>query len=154
MQNKRPWCIQRLVNCAVRDGNLLLNVGPTPDGEIEPRQVRRLHDMGRWLDQYGESIYGTRGGPIRPEPWGGTTHRGNRIYVHILDWPEDEIVLPPINHDIKASRALTCRSAHVKVGRDGIRIRVSQKDRQAPDTIVVLETDMEVSRTVRHRRRR
>jgi alpha-L-fucosidase len=134
-------CIHMLVNCATRDGNLLLNTGPTADGEIEPRQVRRLRDVGQWLERYGESVYGTRGGPVAPQPWGGTTHRGNRIYVHVLDWTEDEILLPPIKRKIRASHALTCRSADVNVGKDGVRIRVPPKDRQAPDTIVVLEVE-------------
>ena len=133
-------CIHMLVNCAVRDGNLLLNVGPTADGEIEPGQVRRLGQVGQWLKQYGESICATRGGPVIPRKWGGTTHRGNRIYVHVLDWTEDEIILPPVQHKVKTSRALTCRSANVKVARDGIHISVPQKDRQAPDTIILLET--------------
>jgi alpha-L-fucosidase len=138
-------CLQRLVNCAVRDGNLLLNVGPTPEGEIEPRQTQRLHDMGRWLAQYGESIYGTRGGPFHPQSWGGTTHRGNRIYVHIMDWPDDEVILPPLHCTIKASRSLTGQGADVKIRKDGIHIRVSEADRQAPNTIILLETNQAVS---------
>jgi len=132
--------IQLLVNCAIRDGNLLLNVGPTGDGEIEARQVRRLGEAGEWLKLYGESIYATRGGPIRPQPWGGTTVGKNRIYVHILDWTEDVIVLPPIKQKVKSARALTCRQADIKVRRDGIRISVPPEDRLASDTVVVLET--------------
>jgi hypothetical protein len=61
--------------------------------------------------------------------------------VHVLDWTEDEILLPPIKRKIRASHALTCRSADVNVGKDGVRIRVPPKDRQAPDTIVVLEVE-------------
>ena len=58
-------CVQTLVKVVGGDGNLLLNVGPMPDGRFEPRQVERLKEIGRWLAQYGESIYGTRGGPFR-----------------------------------------------------------------------------------------
>ena len=58
-------CIQTLVRVAGGDGNLLFNVGPMPDGRIEPRQVDRLKEMGDWLRKYGESIYGTRGGPFK-----------------------------------------------------------------------------------------
>lgn len=138
-------CVQMLVKCATRDGNLLLNVGPTADGEIEARQVRRLSEVGRWLDRYGESIYATRGGPIPPQRWGGVTHRGKRIYVHVTDWTEDEILLPPIKQKITSSHALTCKSAEVKVGGDGLRIRVPPKDRQAPDSIILLESDEVIS---------
>ena len=82
-----------LVTCAVRDGNLALNTGPMPDGRIEPRQVERFREIGAWLKKYGESIYGTRGGPWRDAPWGGTTHRGERVFVHVLRWPGDEVRL-------------------------------------------------------------
>ena len=66
-----------LVNAVGGDGNLLLNVGPMPDGRIEPRQVERLKEIGQWLAKYGESIYGTRGGPFQrgagaPPPAGAT----------------------------------------------------------------------------------
>ena len=54
-----------LIRCAGGDGNLLLNVGPMPTGEIAPEQAERLRQIGAWLAQYGESIYGTRGGPVQ-----------------------------------------------------------------------------------------
>ena len=59
-------CLQTLVHCAGGDGNLLFNVGPMPNGEIEARQVERLKEMGAWMKKYGETIYGTRGGPYMP----------------------------------------------------------------------------------------
>jgi alpha-L-fucosidase len=58
-------CIHTLVRVTGGDGNLLFNVGPMPDGRIEPRQVDRLKEMGDWLRQYGESIYGTAASPIK-----------------------------------------------------------------------------------------
>ncbi len=66
------------------DGNLLLNVGPMPDGRIEPRQVEVLRQVGAWLQANGESIYGTRGGPFKPTSALVSTRKGNVIYVHIL----------------------------------------------------------------------
>ena len=57
-------CIHVLVSCAAGDGNLALNTGPMPDGQIEPRQVEIFQGIGAWLKKYGESIYGTRGGPF------------------------------------------------------------------------------------------
>ena len=56
-------CLHSLVLCAGGDGTLLFNVGPMPDGRIEPRQVERLKEMGAWLARYGDTIYRTRGGP-------------------------------------------------------------------------------------------
>ena len=71
-------CVQTLVLCAGGDGNLLLNVGPMPDGRIEPRQVDRLKEIGRWLARYGETIYGTRGGPFKPTKSVASTAQGQR----------------------------------------------------------------------------
>ena len=134
-------CIQLLVKVAVNDGNLLLNVGPAASGLIEPRQVTRLRDTGAWLSQFGESIYGTRGGPFPSGAWGGCTHRGNRIYVHVIDWIEDYVQLPPIARKIVGSRSLTAREATVRQTPEGVRISVPPEDRQAPDSIVALELD-------------
>ena len=73
---------------------MLLNVGPRPDGTIGTEFSRRLLDVGKWLETYGESVYGTRRGPIAPRPWGvstakGSTDRPSAIYLHILR-PEAE----------------------------------------------------------------
>ncbi len=77
--------VKMLVKAAGRDANLLLNVGPRPDGTIQPECVERLESIGRWLNQYGETIYKTRGGPVAPQKWGVSTNRDNTIYLHVLD---------------------------------------------------------------------
>lgn len=74
------------MNCAGGDGNILLNVGPQPDGEINAEQVGCLRKVGAWVAENEESIYGTRGGPYKPGKWGGSTRRENTIYLHILNW--------------------------------------------------------------------
>lgn len=77
--------IRTLVYCAGGDGNLLLNSGPMPDGRIEPRQRELLTEVGGWLEKYGESIYGTRGGPVMPCENYACTRSDNRVYLHILN---------------------------------------------------------------------
>ncbi len=89
----KTQCIQTLIRAAGGDGNLLFNVGPMPDGRIEPRQVDRIKEMGQWLDKYGETIYGTRGGPYKPTDWGVSTREGNKIFVHLLNWFGDSPTL-------------------------------------------------------------
>jgi len=89
-------CLQTLIRTAGGGGNLLFNVGPMPDGRIEKRQVERLKDMGNWLKKYGESIYGTTGGPVKPAVWGASTNKGNKIFVHLFSWPEEELRLARI----------------------------------------------------------
>ena len=86
--------IRTLVKAAGRNGNLLINVGPRPDGCLPTEAVERLHALGEWMRQYGESIYGTRGGIIPPHDWGVTTQRGNTLYLHILNLNDDALFVP------------------------------------------------------------
>ena len=81
-----PDIIGYLVRAAGSNANLLLNIGPRPDGTIQPEAAERLRAVGEWLTTYGTSIYHTRGGPVPPRPWGATTQRGDTVFVHILHW--------------------------------------------------------------------
>src|SRR5262249_27932000 len=87
--------IHYLVRAAGLNANFLLNVGPMPNGKIQPEFAQRLKEMGQWLEKNGESIYATRGGPVPPQPWGVTTHtkKGDRVFVHVLD-TKAEVRLP------------------------------------------------------------
>ena len=88
--------IRYLVRAAGSNANFLLNVGPMPNGRIQPEFVTRLQEIGAWMAKNGEAIYGTRGGPIAPQPWGVTTRKGSRVYVHVLDAPDTALLLPPL----------------------------------------------------------
>ncbi len=134
-------CLDVLVQTVGGDGNLLFNVGPMPDGRIEPRQVERLKEMGQWLAQYGESVYATRGGPYRPGAGFVTTRKGNTIYVHVLKWNEDVLALPALPARIVRSSLLTGGTVDVLQTDDGVRIAVPAADRRELDTIVQLELD-------------
>jgi alpha-L-fucosidase len=93
--------IHYLVKAAGRNANLLMNIGPQPDGELPAVAVQRLAEMGEWMKQYGETIYGTRGGVIPPHEWGVTTQKGNKLYVHILNLPDRALYLPLSDKKIK-----------------------------------------------------
>lgn len=80
--------VRILATCAGRDANLLLNVGPKPDGTIQPEFVSRLEGIGEWLSRNGASIYKTRSSDLSPTPWGTATRAGNRYYLHIWNLPE------------------------------------------------------------------
>lgn len=152
-------CLRGLVCCAIGDGNFLFNIGPRPDGLMEESHAARLREMGAFLKQYGESIYATRGGPFvapdekkRPEVtrgfvlaegkwWGGSTHKGNTIYLHILRWPSDTIALPAIPRKIVRHALLSGGAATVKQTASGISVAVPAERRHAVDTIVKLELD-------------
>jgi alpha-L-fucosidase len=133
-------CIDVLVTCAGRNGNLALDTGPMPDGQIEPRQVVRFREIGDWLKKYGRSIYATRGGPF----WGlhcATTRKENTIYLHILKWYGDKVLLPPIPRKIVAHSLLTGGTATVRQAADQVEVFVPREHRCDLDTIVELQLD-------------
>ena len=135
-------CVATLVRVAGRDGNLLLNVGPMPTGEIEPRQAERLREIGRWLDQYGESIRGTRGGPFAPGPWGASTQRGDRVYIHVLNWRSGRIQFPPFRgRRILRGALLTGGEMRLKETRKLVTINVPRESWDGIDTIIALDLE-------------
>jgi alpha-L-fucosidase len=138
-------CLHYLINAAGRDGNLLLNVGPAPDGQIDPAQAKRLREMGDWLGKYGASIYGTRGGPFLPGDYGVSTFRDKTIYVHILKWPGDKLVLPAIPAKVVRAVALTGGEVVVSQTEAGIEISVPAANRNATDTIIEIQLDQSAS---------
>lgn len=93
--------IQYLVKAAGKDANLLMNVGPQPNGELPSVAIERLAEVGEWMKVYGETIYGTRGGCVAPHPWGVTTQKGNKLYVHILDLQDKSLFLPLAGKKVK-----------------------------------------------------
>lgn len=132
--------IHYLARSAGYNANFLLNVGPMPDGRIQPEFVERLKGLGEWLKANGESIYGTRGGPIGPRPWGATTQRGGKIYVHVLDWPDEWLALPSVAMKVSRARLLVSGAAvETTTVRDGLLLRLPKGSRDAADTVVVLE---------------
>jgi alpha-L-fucosidase len=134
-------CIRILVLCAGGDGNLLLNVGPMPDGRIEPRQADRLREMGAWLQRFGESIYGTRGGPWKPTKTLASTRRGNTVFVHVLKWDGDTVTLPAVDARVQRATALTGGKVQVESQAGQLVLRLPPADQQQLDTIIRLDLD-------------
>jgi len=134
-------CLHILITCASGDGNLLFNVGPMPTGEIEPRQVQRLKEMGEWLGKYGESIYGTRGGPFRNGAWGGATRKDKNVYLHVLKWENDPLELPPLAAKIVSATVLTGGKAEVAQDDKHVIVQMPVDQRDKIDTIIKLEVE-------------
>ncbi len=95
--------IQMLVRAAGKNANLLLNIGPEPGGALPSLALDRLQAIGKWLNKYGETIYGTRGGIVAPHDWGVSTQRGNKLYIHILNCTDSSLFIPTGNHKIKSA---------------------------------------------------
>jgi alpha-L-fucosidase len=91
--SSRTECIHMLIDLVSKGGNLLLDIGPTADGRIPLIMVDRLLAMGRWLEVNGDSIHGTTASPFEGTlPWGRATRKGDDLYLHVFDWPEDDIL--------------------------------------------------------------
>ena len=133
--------IHYLVKAAGNNANFLLNVGPRPDGTIQPEFQTRLREMGKWIEVNGESIYGTRGGPLSPRPWGVTTRKGNKVYLHILNWNDPVLAMPKMTQKVKSAKLLKDGSKIEFLEHDkyGFFIRIPQNAVDEYDTVVVLE---------------
>jgi alpha-L-fucosidase len=131
--------IQYLVKAAGNNANFLLNIGPMPTGNIQPEFKQRLHEMGEWTRKNGESIYGTRGGPITPRPWGVTTQTKDKIYVHVLDWSDELLALPDMPKARGAKLLSTGKAVELRNTPGGTLLRFPTPARDPVDTIIVME---------------
>jgi alpha-L-fucosidase len=132
--------VRYLVRAAGRNANLLLNVGPMPNGEIPPEAITRLADVGKWTEKYGESIYGTGGGPVPPATWGTTTHKGNKVYVHVLEADGPSIALPKLTSAVRSATLLRDGSAVRFADNDfGLLLKLPVRQPNETDQIIVLE---------------
>ncbi len=141
--------VRMLADVASKGGNLLLNVGPTEDGEFPPESVTRLREIGAWMDANGESIHGTQASPFPLLAWGRATERplgagATRLYLHVFDWPRDGVLeVPGLLNDPRTAHLLADRSkAPLAVTRREDALRISLPAGPPPDpidTVVVLE---------------
>jgi alpha-L-fucosidase len=116
---------------------LLLNVGPRPDGTIQPEAAERLREIGRWLETHGTSIYGTRAGPVSPREWGATTQRGDTVFVHVLNWRDRQLALPNIGRVVRATMLVGGAPVPYIETADGMTLSLPG-DANDPDRVVVL----------------
>ena len=132
--------IQYLINAAGYGSNLLLNVGPMPNGEIQPEHIASLKSIGRWLDQHGETIYGTRQGPVAPSGSMVSTQKNEVVYLHLLDGQKDTYLIPHFTGKIKKMVFYSNgkKVAH-KVNEFGLTFAVPKEYRDDIDTIITME---------------
>jgi len=117
-----------------------LNVGPMPDGRIQPEFISTLTEIGSWMEKNGNTIYGTRGGPVPPRNWGVTTQKDNKIFVHILNLEDNTLLIPDFGKKIKT--IVTYKSGtKLKYKQDsyGIAVSIPQEIVDDTDTILVIE---------------
>ena len=131
--------IQTLVGAAGRNSNLLLNVGPMANGEIQSEFKDTLALVGKWIKKYGASIYGTRGGPLGPQVWGVTTQDSKHIYVHIMHQRNQSGLFIPGNFKVQKVEVMgTNVNLPFSVRQNGILIDTHSLTIAGPDTIVTI----------------
>jgi len=138
----RASLLQMLVNVVDRGGNMLLNVGPDPDGVIPAAHVARLKEVGDWLSKNGESIYGTRPGPFEPvDSLYGSTHKGNMIYIHLIMSSKvtPELQLPAISHKLLSCHILNGQKVKFRQDKDGIKLDIDATQLDAAVTTIALK---------------
>ncbi len=131
--------IHYLVRAAGHNANFLLNVGPRPDGTIQPEFVQRLREMGVWLRTNGESIYGTRQGPLPPRDWGVSTQKVDKVYLHILKLEDDVLALPQGPRKFTRFTRLDGKAVEHLETKWGTLVRLPLDSRDPYDTVVVLQ---------------
>ena len=112
--------VRYLVSAAGKGANLLLNVGPQPNGELPAVAVERMKAMGEWLAQNGETVYGTEAGDIAEQEWGVTTRKGDRLFVHVFENEAESITLNLECEVISAAEFGTGKPVTFDVTSDGV----------------------------------
>ncbi len=133
--------VQYLVNAAGRNTNFLLNVGPMPNGVIQPEFTDTLKAIGQWLQHYGHTIFGTRGNLIAPQEWGVMTGKEKSRYVHLLNRPVgDYIFVPGFSGNVTEAIAVdTKQKIRFKQIPEGMFIYLAGLPENLIDTIIELK---------------
>ncbi len=131
--------IQYLVKAAGNNANFLLNVGPMPNGKIQPEFVKTLGEVGKWMDKNGETIYNTRGGIVSQKIWGVTTQKGNITYIHVLNADDANLLMTEFKQKVKSIKVYgTNNTVKFKQDEFGLAIELP-KQLDEIDTILVIE---------------
>lgn len=128
--------IRTLIDVASKGGNFLLNVGPTPEGAIQPEFEERLLAIGKWLKVNGDSIYGTTYGPLQGLAYGRTTQKGKTVYLHIFDWPKGKLIVEGLSGQL-ASVSMLDGARPMRYARHAGRVEIEVPE-SAPDPVATV----------------
>ncbi|MEN8124415.1 MAG: alpha-L-fucosidase [Bacteroidota bacterium] len=129
--------IQYVVNAAGYGSNLLLNVGPMPNGKIQPKHINSLKEIGKWLKINGETIYGTTQGPIVPNKEMVSTQKGKIVYLHILDMNKELFFIAGFKDNIKKVQFYkNKKKVTYNLNKYGLFIEIPNDQKDTIDTII------------------
>jgi alpha-L-fucosidase len=145
--------VKLLASAASRGGNLLMNIGPRGDGSFDQEDISILSGIGAWMEKNGESIYGTKAGPLPLQSWGVSTYKNRKLYLHIFDRPIDnKLYVGGLLSPIAVAYVLDTkkRLAVMKQGDKDIVIDISKIPVDPLHTVIVLELkDEPVTNSIR-----
>lgn len=131
--------VRLLVRAAGKGSNLLMNIGPQPNGELPAISVERLKGMGEWMSKYGETIYGTTAGCVMKASWGTTTRKGDMLYVHLLSDDMPQFVTLPLTEKIVSATLFgTNKKVKLEKIQDGVVLHTAHLE-PSVDCIVALK---------------
>jgi len=141
--------ISRLLRVAALGGNYMLNIGPTGRGVIPPESAEILRQTGKWIRRNTDSLYGTSASPLGLQPWGCSTHRPGKLYLHILHWPWDgEIWLHGLRVKVHQARFLVSgRNLKFFKKSASLCLRIPPMPPDHPVVVIVLDIDGTVKST-------
>lgn len=136
--------IQLMAKAASRGGNLLLNIGPEGDGTFDTRDVSILKGIGQWVDKNYESISRTSSSVLPLQNWGVSTMKGNKLYLHVFQWPEKgKLYAGGLQVIVKNIYLLADKSKKglkfTRDANDNLIIDVSAKPLDTANTVIVVE---------------
>ncbi|MBO9707394.1 MAG: alpha-L-fucosidase [Caulobacter sp.] len=136
--------VQLIAKATAKGGNILLNVGPRGDGTLDAPDAAILAGVGQWMGVNGESIKGASRTPLDRQAWGDTTVKGDRLYLHVFDWPRSGslrlggLTSPPKRAYLLATKAPV---AIKPVGSGDYDVALPANAPDAADSVIVVETD-------------
>ncbi|MBT3282190.1 MAG: alpha-L-fucosidase, partial [Cryomorphaceae bacterium] len=132
--------VQYLVKAAGYGSNLLLNVGPMPNGKIQDEHIESLKKIGKWVKQNGQTIYNTKRGPISPSDEIASTQDGNIVYIHLLDNNKSEYFIEGFKSKFKNISYLDSnKKVSYKKTKTGLHLILDKKEINSIDTILIME---------------
>ncbi|QDU54227.1 Alpha-L-fucosidase [Aeoliella mucimassa] len=138
--------VRKLIDIASKGGNYLLNVGPMANGEFPEESIERLAEMGAWMDNNGDSIYGTTASPCPMPEWGRVTRKGDRVFLHVFDWPADGKLVVPFAAEVTSCKLLAApqRTFETNATPKGLELMLTGDAENSIASVVELTIDGEV----------
>lgn len=133
----------KLTDIVSKGGNFLLNVGPTPEGEIPQASIERLREVGKWMKTNSESIYGTGPSPFPYLPWGKATRKGQKLYFHVASWPEGGLLKVPLMNKVTKAYLLSAPETPLTVSQNDQRVEITLPQQPEESLLPVFVAEFE-----------